>query len=137
MSVSRNDGTDDRETYVYDGGRGASAQIEPDSSAPEEGGVSGEVTDLGSIPAQNTVTESPTVAVARDRLVEAIGREAAFLADQRAGQASQGLEALARAFALVSGSAGVLVEGVTAIPAQARAVPHKVGLCLELEPEGS
>ncbi|WP_407836193.1 hypothetical protein ACE1OC_06675 [Streptomyces sp. DSM 116496] len=47
--------------------------------------------------------ESPTVAVARERLVEAIGREAAFLADQRAGQASQGLEALARAFALVSG----------------------------------
>ncbi|MFJ3964125.1 hypothetical protein [Streptomyces sp. NPDC090036] len=57
------------------------------------------------IPAQIQAQESPTVAVARERLVEAIGREAAFLADQRAGQASEGLEALARAFALVSGGA--------------------------------
>ncbi|KAB2588390.1 hypothetical protein [Streptomyces arboris] len=62
-----------------------------------------QVTESVEIPAQNAVTESPTVAVARERLVEAIGREAAFLADQRAGQASEGLEALARAFVLVSG----------------------------------
>ncbi|MFD4926179.1 hypothetical protein ACFWNE_33385 [Streptomyces goshikiensis] len=54
------------------------------------------------IPAQIQVQESPTVAVARDRIAEAIGREAVFLADQRAGQASEGLEALARAFALVA-----------------------------------
>ncbi|MFJ7268518.1 hypothetical protein ACIQV3_18065 [Streptomyces sp. NPDC099050] len=67
-----------------------------------ENEVTPEATDLGSIPAQITVAESPTVAVARERLVEAIGREAVFLADQRAGQASEGLEALARAFALVS-----------------------------------
>ncbi|WP_328310261.1 hypothetical protein [Streptomyces sp. NBC_00442] len=65
-----------------------------------------EADGLGAIPAQTTATESPTVAVARERLVEAIGREAVFLADQRAGQASEGLETLARAFALVaSGSA--------------------------------
>nr|WSX54904.1 hypothetical protein OG409_34500 [Streptomyces sp. NBC_00974] len=57
------------------------------------------------IPAQIPPQESPTVAVARERLVEAIGREAVFLADQRAGQASEGLEALARAFALATGSA--------------------------------
>uniref|UniRef100_A0AAU2JZX1 Uncharacterized protein n=1 Tax=Streptomyces sp. NBC_00049 TaxID=2903617 RepID=A0AAU2JZX1_9ACTN len=62
-----------------------------------------EATDLGAIPAQIQPQESPTVAVARERLVEAIGREAVFLADQRAGQASAGLESLARAFALVTG----------------------------------
>ncbi|WP_328310263.1 hypothetical protein OG432_11035 [Streptomyces sp. NBC_00442] len=82
-------------------------------SAKEETDVSEdagtlEVTDLGGIPAQVTVTESPTVAVARERLVEAIGREAAFLADQRAGQASAGLESLARAFALVASPATAL-----------------------------
>ncbi|WP_328296397.1 hypothetical protein OG389_00250 [Streptomyces sp. NBC_00435] len=54
------------------------------------------------IPAQIQVLESPTVAVARERLIEAIGREAGFLADHRAGQASEGLEALARAFTLVT-----------------------------------
>ncbi|WP_392900911.1 hypothetical protein [Streptomyces sp. LN699] len=57
------------------------------------------------IPAQIQAQESPTVAVARERLVEAIGREAAYLADQRAGQAAEGLETLARAFALVTGNA--------------------------------
>ncbi|MCX5308978.1 hypothetical protein OG304_36975 [Streptomyces sp. NBC_00160] len=67
-----------------------------------ENEVTSEVDDLGTIPAQTITTESPTVAVARERLVEAIGREAAYLADQRAGQASAGLEALARAFALVA-----------------------------------
>ncbi|MCM2425091.1 hypothetical protein [Streptomyces sp. RKAG337] len=66
-----------------------------------------EVSDLGAIPAQLAVTESPTVAVARERLVEAIGREAVFLADQRAGQASEGLETLARAFALVAGTSPI------------------------------
>ncbi|WP_330334404.1 hypothetical protein OHS33_34745 [Streptomyces sp. NBC_00536] len=68
-----------------------------------------EVTDLGAIPAQIQTQESPTVAVARERLIEAIGREAVFLADQRAGQASGGLESLARAFALVTGSTAALV----------------------------
>lgn len=66
-----------------------------------------EVSDLGAIPTQVAATESPTIAVARERLVEAIGREAVFLADQRAGQASDGLEALARAFALVIGSTSI------------------------------
>lgn len=55
------------------------------------------------IPAEIPAQESPTAAVARERLIEAIGKEAVFLADQRAGQASEGLEALARAFALVAG----------------------------------
>ncbi|WP_330329120.1 hypothetical protein OHS33_04810 [Streptomyces sp. NBC_00536] len=67
------------------------------------------------IPAQLQVQESPTVAVARERLVEAIGREAAFLVDQRAGQASAGLESLARAFSLVV--SGPMV-GVTASQAE-------------------
>lgn len=55
------------------------------------------------IPVQIQVQESPTVGAARERLVEAISREATFLADQQAGQASTGLETLARAFALVTG----------------------------------
>ncbi|MFJ7063745.1 hypothetical protein ACIQVA_39960 [Streptomyces microflavus] len=67
-----------------------------------ENEVTPEATDVGEIPSQSTETESPTAAVARERLVEAIGREAVFLADQRAGQAAAGLETLARAFALVS-----------------------------------
>ncbi|MGW6857854.1 hypothetical protein [Streptomyces xanthophaeus] len=70
--------------------------------------------DTAAIPAQITVTETPTVAVARERLIEAIGRGAVFLADQRAGHASEGLEALARAFALVSGG-----TTTTATPAPA------------------
>ncbi len=76
-----------------------------------------EVVDLRAVPAQVTVTESPTVAVARERLVEAIGREAAFLADQRAGQASGGLEALARAFALVTAGPIATTAAATATPA--------------------
>ncbi|MFG2488020.1 hypothetical protein ACGFSI_35415 [Streptomyces virginiae] len=62
-----------------------------------------EVSDMGAISALVAAADSPIIAVARDRLVEAIGREAVFLANQRAGQASDGLEALARAFALVTG----------------------------------
>ncbi|MCX5308979.1 hypothetical protein OG304_36980 [Streptomyces sp. NBC_00160] len=61
------------------------------------------------------MTESPTVAVARERLVEAVGREAVFLADQRAGQASAGLESLAWAFALVASP----VTALAASPAAA------------------
>ncbi|MEV0990823.1 hypothetical protein [Streptomyces sp. NPDC049949] len=77
------------------------------TSAPvtaEEGSAgAGEAADgIQRIPARIQAQESPTVAVARERLVEAIGREAAFLADQRAGQASEALESLARAFALVT-----------------------------------
>ncbi|MFJ7268517.1 hypothetical protein ACIQV3_18060 [Streptomyces sp. NPDC099050] len=82
-----------------------------------ENEVTPEPTDLGSIPSQVQAQESPTVAVARERLVEAIGREAVFLADQRAGQASQGLEALARAFALVASPASAAAAtAVTATP---------------------
>ncbi|MGW6691732.1 hypothetical protein [Streptomyces sp. NPDC054961] len=82
-----------------------------------------EVTDLGSISSQNTGTESPTITVARERLVEAIGREAVFLADQRAGQASEGLEALARAFALVvSGPLAVADRGSPVIMDRSRNV---------------
>ncbi|MFJ5811235.1 hypothetical protein [Streptomyces sp. NPDC093093] len=65
----------------------------------------GTATDgIRQIPAQTPThaQESPTVAVARERLVEAIGREAVFLADQRAGRAFEGLEALSRAFALLT-----------------------------------
>nr|WSW57143.1 hypothetical protein OG513_00155 [Streptomyces sp. NBC_00998] len=76
--------------------------------------VTPEVTDLGAIPSQTAGTESATVAVARERLVEAIGREAVFLADQRAGQASGGLEALARAFALVAGPAAAVAASPVA-----------------------
>uniref|UniRef100_A0AAU2K077 Uncharacterized protein n=1 Tax=Streptomyces sp. NBC_00049 TaxID=2903617 RepID=A0AAU2K077_9ACTN len=83
--------------------------------------VTAEATDLGAIPTQISVTESPTIAVARERLVEAIGREAVFLADQRAGQASEGLGALARAFALVAG------PGSTAIATPAITVPASIG----------
>ncbi|MFJ7063746.1 hypothetical protein ACIQVA_39965 [Streptomyces microflavus] len=82
-----------------------------------ENEVTPEPTDLDSIPSQVQAQESPTVAVARERLVEAIGREAVFLADQRAGQASAGLEALARAFALVASPASaVTATAVTATP---------------------
>ncbi|MGW6857855.1 hypothetical protein [Streptomyces xanthophaeus] len=69
--------------------------------------------DIQQIPAQIQMQESPTIVVARERLIEAIGREAVFLADQRAGQASTGLETLARAFTLVTSPAGT----VTATPA--------------------
>ncbi|WP_330329119.1 hypothetical protein OHS33_04805 [Streptomyces sp. NBC_00536] len=70
-----------------------------------------EATDSGPMLSQATATGSPTVAVARERLVEAIGREAAFLADQRAGQASAGLEVLARAFTLVAPSPSLVSPG--------------------------
>uniref|UniRef100_A0AAU2JXF7 Uncharacterized protein n=1 Tax=Streptomyces sp. NBC_00049 TaxID=2903617 RepID=A0AAU2JXF7_9ACTN len=88
-----------------------------DVSAPtsdEQGGI--QRNESAVIPAQSTEAESPTVAIARERLVEAIGREAVFLADQRAGQASEGLEALARAFALVASP----VAALTASPAAAQ-----------------
>ncbi|MFJ7063153.1 hypothetical protein ACIQVA_36765 [Streptomyces microflavus] len=67
------------------------------------------------VPAQIQARESPTVAVARERLVEAIGREAVFLADQRAGQAAEGLETLARAFALVANPGSVAALAPAAI----------------------
>ncbi|OKK21762.1 hypothetical protein AMK16_00170 [Streptomyces sp. CB00455] len=93
------------------GERGQDVAPGVESSGQATGGIQ-------QIPAQISVTGSPTVAVARDRLVEAIGREAAFLADQRAGQASEGLEVLARAFALVAGAApAVAATPVTAGPA--------------------
>nr|WSX47629.1 hypothetical protein OG409_00735 [Streptomyces sp. NBC_00974] len=79
-------------------------QVVPETETVGEGVTDG----IQQIPAQIQVQESPTAAVARERLVEAIGREAVFLADQRAGQASEGLEALARAFALVAGPAGAV-----------------------------
>ncbi|MGW7139325.1 hypothetical protein [Streptomyces xanthophaeus] len=76
-----------------------------EQAMPEVGSAAGDGIEQipAAVPALNGVQESPTVAVARDRLVEAIGREAVFLADQRAGQASEQLEALARAFALMTG----------------------------------
>ncbi|MFD6879982.1 MULTISPECIES: hypothetical protein [unclassified Streptomyces] len=95
-----------------------------DQAAPEavdlgaiQGSSEGAAVGIPEIPAQIQVQESPTVAVARERLVEAIGREAVFLADQRAGQAFEGLEALARAFALATGGAAhVPAASVTGTP---------------------
>ncbi|EFL20032.1 hypothetical protein [Streptomyces sp. C] len=110
--------------------KNAEATITPATDL-SDGGASPaeESTDLGAIPAQIQVQEPPTVAIARERLVEAIGREAAFLADQRAGQASEGLETLARAFALATGrpasvatDALVTAAGTVAEPVSSRGV---------------
>ncbi|MET7533908.1 hypothetical protein [Streptomyces goshikiensis] len=104
-------------------GRSSSAQIQPEGSegeqAPEETPTDG----IQQIPAQIQPQESATVAVARERLVEAIGREAVFLADQRAGQASEGLEALARAFALVTSGELTAVTETAAPSLRSRANP--------------
>ncbi|MFI5778260.1 hypothetical protein [Nocardia sp. NPDC051570] len=56
--------------------------------------------------------QDPTATVAREKLLGAIGREADYLADNQAGQASTALEELARAYAL-------LVTGPTAVAAVA------------------
>ncbi|KAB2587743.1 MULTISPECIES: hypothetical protein [Streptomyces] len=78
----------------------------------EQSGI--QVTESVEIPAQVTVTEVPAAVDARDALLRAIGQEAQHVADKSAGQASAALEALARAYALVSGSgtaANVVVPG--------------------------
>ncbi|MEV8349080.1 hypothetical protein ACFVTT_15510 [Streptomyces niveus] len=63
---------------------------------------------LQQIPATISVTEVPAAADARNKLLAAIGAEAQHVADKSAGQAATALEALARAYALVtSGTAAV------------------------------
>ncbi len=68
---------------------------ETDSAGIETEGVQ-------QIPAVIRVTQPAGAVGARDRLLEAIGREAELVAEKFPGQASVALEQLARAFALVS-----------------------------------
>ncbi|CAM4316791.1 hypothetical protein NONI108955_20515 [Nocardia ninae] len=57
------------------------------------------------IPATTIEAEhDPSAAVTREKLLVAIGREADYLAENRAGKASEALEELARAFAIVASS---------------------------------
>ncbi|QRV39237.1 hypothetical protein I6J42_34800 (plasmid) [Streptomyces californicus] len=130
---------EDRALRMLDKASRKNAEVTaPDAvdAGPGEGKEALDVTDLGAIPSQVQTQESPTIAVARERLVEAIGREAAFLADQRAGQAAQGLEALARAFALVSGGpvgtahstpadGGLAIQTRGMLPADQDAIVHR------------
>ncbi|MFF4104363.1 hypothetical protein [Streptomyces sp. NPDC001903] len=54
------------------------------------------------IPAVIRTPEVPAATEARDKLLQAIGREAEQVADKFPGQASKALEELARAFALAT-----------------------------------
>ncbi|MGW6714426.1 hypothetical protein ACWF9X_16070 [Streptomyces globisporus] len=121
--------SDEQVTEASD--QGAAPGVRADSQATD---------GIQQIPAQIQVQESPAASAARDRLVEAIGREAIFLADQRAGQASVGLEALARAFALVTiPAAAVAVTSVTAGPAstgQARRLADPVAFAKDFVADG-
>jgi hypothetical protein len=67
--------------------------------------------ELQQIPAMITVTEVSVATDARDKLLAAIGQEAQYLADKYAGQASPALEALARAYALVTSGSAVVAAG--------------------------
>ncbi|MFI8883760.1 hypothetical protein [Streptomyces sp. NPDC053813] len=95
---------------------GSSSASEDERSGGIEVNTAWNAEGVQQVPAQVPVQEAPSVAVARERLVEAIGREAVFLADQRAGQASAGLEALARAFALVAGGAPAAADVASPLP---------------------
>jgi len=86
------------------------------------------------IPVMIPVQEVPAATDARDKLLAAIGQEAQHVADQHPGEASPALEALARAYALVTSSATAVVPASDVPVVQTRAGGHQVGLCLEMEP---
>ncbi|MGW7347885.1 hypothetical protein [Streptomyces sp. NPDC054854] len=101
------------------------------------------VQDLGDgvqqIPAVIKVREVPAAVEAREKLLQAIAAEATAVTNRAegTGPASEQLERLARAYALVTTGATAVAptDDLTAFPvAQARSGGHKVGLCLELEP---
>lgn len=88
------------------------------------------------VPALVRVREVPAAAEARDKLLAAIAAEAQRIGNQPTGKASEALERLARAYALVTagGTALTTSNEATVVPLQTRAGGHQVGLCLELEP---
>ncbi|MEU7458254.1 hypothetical protein [Streptosporangium roseum] len=73
-----------------------SSEAEPSPAATED--------TVQQIPAVIRVTQPPAVTDARDKLLAAVGAEAERLAETAPGQAAPALEALARAYAIVTTS---------------------------------
>lgn len=75
--------------------------------------------EVRQIPAVIQVTQSPAVTDARDKLLEAISREALLVVEKVPGQASKALLELAHAYALVTtGTSGLVglaksVQGIS------------------------
>ncbi|MFF3129858.1 hypothetical protein ACFVRD_48700 [Streptomyces sp. NPDC057908] len=69
----------------------------PDSTTAQQATADGK----GPLPI-TVPPETPAAADARDKLLEAIGREAQFVAENSAGRASATLEQLARAYAITA-----------------------------------
>lgn len=69
------------------------------------------------------VTQPPAVADARDQLLRAIGQEAQHVADTNPGQASTALEALARAYALITTSTNAHTSSGGIPPLAGRSAP--------------
>lgn len=72
------------------------------SNTEEESTVVASQEAIQQIPVVIRVPEVPAATEARDKLLQAIGREAEQVADRFPGQASKALEELARAFTLAS-----------------------------------
>ncbi|MFI7235663.1 hypothetical protein [Streptomyces cyaneofuscatus] len=89
-----------------------STGTEPTAATTEEG--------IQQIPTTSVrVTQPAAVTDARDQLLRAIGQEAQHVADSNPGQAPTALEALARAYALLTVNAGA--GGIT--PADHARIP--------------
>ncbi|MFF5488726.1 hypothetical protein [Streptomyces virginiae] len=74
------------------------------TNSETESGAPADDATVQPIPAVIRVSQSPAAADARDRLLAAIGAEAQTLAEKSPGHASTALEALARAYAIVTTS---------------------------------
>ncbi|MFF1904825.1 hypothetical protein [Kitasatospora sp. NPDC058218] len=66
------------------------------------------------VPAVIRVAQTPAAADTRDKLLAAIGAEAQFLAEKSPGQAATRLEALARAYAIVTASTAAAAASAAA-----------------------